>query len=201
MSVKMVKEKHGSSKGPGVIQLCRKSVKRVKFSEMDDAKKQCSKRPPLESICELLSTISSSSSLEMSSEEVQIFGESSSSRMPRKAFTTDNEANENTNHDNQYEKMVPRDGRKWHLSKTIKNFKHNKELLYKIQYGHAMACILVSVLHACIWDTLVITHAYLDCLFFLHNTTSHDMNALPSEMRKMYQDKVSQKETMHLTST
>ena len=133
-----------------VIQLCRKSVKRVKFSEMDDAKKQCSKRPPLESICELLSTISSSSSsLETSSEEVQIFGDSSS-RMPRKAFTTDNEANENTNHDNQYEKMVPGDGRKWHLSKTINFFKRNKELLYRIQFGHAMACILVSVLHACV---------------------------------------------------
>ncbi|CAD6240340.1 unnamed protein product [Miscanthus lutarioriparius] len=103
-SVKMVKEKHGSSKGPGVIQLCRKSVKRVKFSEMDDTKKQCSKRPPLESICELLSAItSSSSSLEMSSEEEHVIAESSSSRMPRKAFTMAKEANENTNHDNQYE--------------------------------------------------------------------------------------------------
>ena len=61
-SVKMVKEKHYSSKGTGVIQLYRKLVKRVKFSEMDDAKKQRSKRPPLESICELLSAISSSSS-------------------------------------------------------------------------------------------------------------------------------------------
>jgi hypothetical protein len=119
---------------------------------MDDAKKQCSKRPPLESICELLSTISSScsSSLEMSSEEVQVIAQSNSSRMPRKAFTTANEANENTNHDNRYEKMVPGDGRKWHLSKTIKNSKCNKELLYRMQYGHAMACILVSVLHACI---------------------------------------------------
>ncbi|CAD6233440.1 unnamed protein product [Miscanthus lutarioriparius] len=104
-SVKMVKEKHGRSKGSGVIQLCRKSVKRVKFSEMDDAKKQCSKRPPLESICELLSAISSSSSssLEMSSEEEHVIAESSSSRMPRKAFTMAKEANENTNHDNQYE--------------------------------------------------------------------------------------------------
>ena len=135
-----------------VIQLCRKSVKRVKFSEMDDAKKQCSKRPPLESICELLSAISSSSSssLEMSSEEEHVIAESSSSRMPRKAFTMAKEANENTNHDNQYEKMVPGDGRKWHLSKTIKNYKHNKELLYRIQYGHAMACILVCILHACV---------------------------------------------------
>ena len=104
-SVKMVKEKHGSSKGPGVIQLCRKSVKRVKFSEMDDAKKQCSKRPPLESICELLSAISSSSSssLEMSSEEEHVIAESSSSRMPSKAFSMAKEANENTSHDNQYE--------------------------------------------------------------------------------------------------
>jgi hypothetical protein len=89
MFVKMVKEKHGSSKGTGVIQLYHKSVKRVKLSEMDDAKKQCFERQPLESICELLFVISSysSSSLEMSSEEEQVIAESSSSRMPRKAFT------------------------------------------------------------------------------------------------------------------
>lgn len=104
-SVKMVKEKHGNSKGTGVIQLCRKSVKRVKFSETDDAKKQCSKRPPLESIRELLSAISSSSSssIEMSSEEEHVIAESSSSHMTEKAVTMASEANENTNHDNQYE--------------------------------------------------------------------------------------------------
>jgi hypothetical protein len=39
--VKMVKEKRGNSKYTSVIQLCRKSVNRVKFSETDDAKKQC----------------------------------------------------------------------------------------------------------------------------------------------------------------
>ena len=100
-----------------------------------------------------------------------------------------------------YEKMVPGDGRKWHLSKTIKNSKCNKELLYRIQYWYAMACILVRVLHACVWDTLVIIHAYLDGLFFLHSTTSHVMNASPSKMHKMYQDKLSQKEIMCHTST
>jgi hypothetical protein len=31
-----------------------------------------------------------------------------------------------------YEKMVPVDGRRWHLSKTIKISKCNKELLYRI---------------------------------------------------------------------
>ena len=71
MSIKMVKEKHESSKDIGVIQLYHKSVKRVKFLEIDDAKKQSFKRPPLETICELLSAISSSS-LEMSSEGEQV---------------------------------------------------------------------------------------------------------------------------------
>jgi hypothetical protein len=31
-----------------------------------------------------------------------------------------------------YEKMVPVDGRRWHLPKTIKISKCNKELLYRI---------------------------------------------------------------------
>ncbi|KAK8452634.1 hypothetical protein SEVIR_5G141500v4 [Setaria viridis] len=109
-SVKMVKEKHGNSKGPGVIELCRKSVKRVKFSEANGAlgsKKQCSKRPQLESICQLLSDAmnsSSSSSIEMSSEEEHIIAESSSSRMPEKAFAMAKDANDNTNRDYQSER-------------------------------------------------------------------------------------------------
>ncbi|PAN32801.1 hypothetical protein PAHAL_5G513500 [Panicum hallii] len=108
-SVKMVKEKHGNSKGPGVIELCRKSVKRVKFSEASDAlgsKKQCSKRPELANICKLISdamTSSSSSSLEISSEEEHIIAETSSSRMPEKAFAMAKDANDNTNRDNQSE--------------------------------------------------------------------------------------------------
>ncbi|KAF8663288.1 hypothetical protein HU200_055898 [Digitaria exilis] len=108
-SVKMVKEKHVNSKGPEVIELCRKSIKRVKFSEANDAlgsKKQCSKRPQLESICKLLSdamTSSSSSSIEMSSEEEPIIAESGSSPMPGKATAMAKEAFENTNQDNQSE--------------------------------------------------------------------------------------------------
>ncbi|KAG2595015.1 hypothetical protein PVAP13_5KG044700 [Panicum virgatum] len=108
-SVKMVKEKHGNSKGPGVIELCRKSVKRVKFSEANDAlgsKKQCSKGPELANICKLISdamTSSSSSSIEISSEEEHIIAESSSSRMPEKVFTMAKDANDNTNRDNQSE--------------------------------------------------------------------------------------------------
>jgi len=39
----------------------------------------------------------------MSSEEEQVIVESSSSHMSRKAFTMAKEANENKNHDNQYE--------------------------------------------------------------------------------------------------
>jgi hypothetical protein len=62
------------------------------------------KVPPLERICKLLSTISSFSysSLEMSSEEEHVLAKSSSSCMPREAFNMAKEANENTNHDNQY---------------------------------------------------------------------------------------------------
>ncbi|RLN22780.1 uncharacterized protein C2845_PM07G37980 [Panicum miliaceum] len=110
-SVKMVKEKHGNSKGPGVIELCRKSVKRVKFSEVNDAlgsKKQCSKRPELANICKLIShaMTSSSSSLEMSSEEEHIIAESSSSRMPEKAFAMAKDANDKTNRDNRSELSI-----------------------------------------------------------------------------------------------
>ncbi|OEL33930.1 hypothetical protein BAE44_0005048, partial [Dichanthelium oligosanthes] len=108
-SVKMVKGRHGNSKGSGVIELCRKSVRHVKFSEANDAlgrKKQCSKRCQLESIYKLLSdsmTSSSSSSIEMSSEEEPIIAESSSSRMPQKAFAMAKEAKENTNCDKRSE--------------------------------------------------------------------------------------------------
>ncbi|CAL4958830.1 unnamed protein product [Urochloa decumbens] len=109
-SVKMVKEKHGNSKGPGVIELCCKSVECVEFSEANDAlgsKKQCSKRPPIESICELFSdsmNSSSSLSIEMSSGEERIIADSRSSRMPEKAFGMAKGANENTNCKNQSER-------------------------------------------------------------------------------------------------
>uniref|UniRef100_A0A0D9UY08 Uncharacterized protein n=1 Tax=Leersia perrieri TaxID=77586 RepID=A0A0D9UY08_9ORYZ len=99
-SVKMVKEKHGNTKGKEVIELCRKSVKRVKFSEVDDVlgiNKQ--------SICKLFSDAlasSSSSSTDMSSEGDKYIGaESSSSHMPEKSFSK--EARKDTDHEDSLE--------------------------------------------------------------------------------------------------
>ncbi|XP_006643881.3 uncharacterized protein LOC102705569 isoform X1 [Oryza brachyantha] len=99
-SVKMVKEKHGDTKGTEVIEVCRKSVKRVKFSEVNDVlgiNKQ--------SICKLFSDAlasSSSSSTDMSSEgDKNIAAESSSSHMPEKAFSK--EASKNTDHEGSLE--------------------------------------------------------------------------------------------------
>lgn len=112
-SVKMVKEKHGNVNGPEVIELRHKSVKRVKFSEANGAlgsKKQSSKRPQLESFRELELLLSgamnssSSSSIEMSSEEEHIIAESSGSRMPEKGFAMDKDTNDNTNRDYQSER-------------------------------------------------------------------------------------------------
>ncbi|CAL4965887.1 unnamed protein product [Urochloa decumbens] len=108
-SVKMVKEKHGNSKGPGVIELCCKSVKCVEISGANDAlgsKKQCSNSPEIETICKLLSDsmTSSSSSIEMSSEEEHIIAKSSSSRMPQKVFSMAKGSNDNTNCENQSER-------------------------------------------------------------------------------------------------
>lgn len=102
----MHKEKHGNLKGLGVIELCHKSIKRVKVSEMNDSKKKCLKRSQLESICKVLSTIAypppPPPSIEiMSSEEEHIIVGDSTSCMPGKAFTMANEENENKNHDNQ----------------------------------------------------------------------------------------------------
>ncbi|WVZ72712.1 hypothetical protein U9M48_021129 [Paspalum notatum var. saurae] len=97
-SVKMVKEKHGRSKGPEVITWSHKSVKRVKFSEMNEApgsKKQIYKLVISDDM------MTSSSSIEMPSEEEHIIAESSSSHMPEEAFSRAKEATENTNHDNQ----------------------------------------------------------------------------------------------------
>jgi hypothetical protein len=102
-SVKMVKEKHRNPKRAGVIELCRKSVKRVKFSEANDvlgSNKQSSKIPQLESLCRLFSeAMTSSSSTDMSSEgDRHVAAESSSSHMPEKAFAKANKENENTDH-------------------------------------------------------------------------------------------------------
>ncbi|KAJ1282123.1 hypothetical protein BS78_03G026100 [Paspalum vaginatum] len=97
-SVKMVKEKHGRSKGPDVITWSHKSVKHVKFSEVNDApgsKKQIYKLLISDDM------MTSSSSIEMPSEEEHIIAESSSSHMPEEAFSRAKEAKENTKHDNQ----------------------------------------------------------------------------------------------------
>jgi hypothetical protein len=100
-SVKMVKEKHRNSRRAGVIKLCRKSVKRVKFSEANDVlgnNKQSSKVPQLENLCKLFSdAMTSSSSTDMSSEgDRLVAAESSSSYMPEKAFAKANKEKENT---------------------------------------------------------------------------------------------------------
>ncbi|KAF0915929.1 hypothetical protein E2562_000572 [Oryza meyeriana var. granulata] len=99
-SVKMVKEKNGNTKGTEVIELCRKSVKRVKFSEVNDVL-GINKR----SICKLFSDAlasSSSSSTDMSSEgDKYIAAESSSSHMPEKAFSK--EASKNADYEDSLE--------------------------------------------------------------------------------------------------
>ncbi|KAG8045618.1 hypothetical protein GUJ93_ZPchr0008g12955 [Zizania palustris] len=104
-SFKMVKEKSGNTKGKEVIELCRKSVKRVKFAEVDDVlgiDKQTSKRPQLESICKLFSDAlasSSSSSTDMSTEgDRYVAAESSSSHMPELM-----EASKNMDHEDSLE--------------------------------------------------------------------------------------------------
>lgn len=98
-SVKMVKEKHGDPKGTEVIEVCRKSVKRVKFSEVNDVlgiNKQ--------NICKLFSDAlasSSSSSTDMSSEgDKHIAAESCSSHMPE---TATKEASKSTDHEDSLE--------------------------------------------------------------------------------------------------
>ncbi|CAO2175000.1 unnamed protein product [Urochloa humidicola] len=93
-SVKMVKEKHGNSKGPGVIELCRKSVSCVKISEANGA---LGSKLFSDSM-----TSSSSASIEMSSEGERIIADNSS-RMPEKAFGMAKGANNNTNCEKQSE--------------------------------------------------------------------------------------------------
>ncbi|KAL5228299.1 hypothetical protein ABZP36_016564 [Zizania latifolia] len=109
-SVKMVKEKNGNTKGTEVIELCRKSVKRVKFAEVNDVlgiNKQSNKRPQLESLCKIFSDAlgsSSSSSTDMSSDgDKYIAAESSSSHMSEKAFSKTKEASKDTHHEDSLE--------------------------------------------------------------------------------------------------
>jgi hypothetical protein len=99
-SVKMVKEKHRNPRRAGVIKLCRKSVKRVKFSEANDvlgSNKQSSKVQQLENICKIFSdAMTSSSSTDMSSEGDRPVTAESSSYIPEKAFAKANKEKENT---------------------------------------------------------------------------------------------------------
>uniref|UniRef100_A0ACD5VDN6 Uncharacterized protein n=1 Tax=Avena sativa TaxID=4498 RepID=A0ACD5VDN6_AVESA len=106
-SVKMVKEKHVNSEGKEVIELSRKSVKRVKFSEADDilgSEMQGCELPKRRSLSKLFSDAmasSSSSSYSSTSTEGEkcIPAESSSSHMPKEAFIKTKEANLNSNHE------------------------------------------------------------------------------------------------------
>ncbi|XP_048562986.1 uncharacterized protein LOC125543617 [Triticum urartu] len=109
-SVKMVKEKRGNSEGKEVIELCRKSVKRVKFSEAD----AILELPERQSLCKMFSdamassSSSSSSSSSFTSTEADkcISAESGSSHMPMEAFTKAKEANKNSDHEDSPDKCV-----------------------------------------------------------------------------------------------
>ena len=102
-SVKMVKEKRGNSEGKEVIELCRKSVKRVKFSEAD----AILELPEQQSLCKMFSdamassssSSSSSSSFTSTEGDKCITAESGSSHMPMEAFSKAKEANKNSDHE------------------------------------------------------------------------------------------------------
>ncbi|KAM3347910.1 hypothetical protein ACQJBY_021687 [Aegilops geniculata] len=105
-SMKMAKEKHGNSKDKEVVELCRKSVNHVNFSEADGvlgSKMHSCELPEQQSLCKLLSDAMASSSSPSSStsmgEEKCATVESSNSHMPKEAFTKTNEANRRYDHD------------------------------------------------------------------------------------------------------
>ncbi|XP_073366182.1 uncharacterized protein [Aegilops tauschii subsp. strangulata] len=109
-SVKMAKEKHGKSKDKEVVELCRKSVNHVNFSEADGvlgSKMHSCELPEQQSLCKLLSDAMASSSSPSSSmsmgEEKCATVESSNSHMPKEAFTKSNEANRRYDHDDSAE--------------------------------------------------------------------------------------------------
>ncbi|KAM3329131.1 hypothetical protein ACQJBY_026295 [Aegilops geniculata] len=101
-SVIMANEKDVNSKGNEVIELCCKSVKRVKFSEADgviDIKTQSCELPKRQSLCKLfsdamasLSSFSPSSSASIEGDKC-ITAESSTSDMPKEPFTKTTDAN------------------------------------------------------------------------------------------------------------
>ena len=103
-SVKMVKEKRGNSEGQEVIELCRKSVNNVNFLEADGvlgSKMHSCELPQQQSLCKLLSDATSSST--SMGEEKCVAIESSTSHMPKEAFTKTNEANKRDDHDDSAE--------------------------------------------------------------------------------------------------
>ncbi|KAE8773013.1 hypothetical protein D1007_54926 [Hordeum vulgare] len=135
-SVKMVKEKRGSSEGKEVIELCCKSVKRVKFSEAD----AILELPERESLCKMFSdamassssSSSSSSSFTSTEGDKCITTESGSSHMPMEAFTKAKEANKNSDHEDSADKCISAETGTSHIpmeafTKTIeanKNYDH-----------------------------------------------------------------------------
>ncbi|KAM3347914.1 hypothetical protein ACQJBY_021688 [Aegilops geniculata] len=108
-SVKMVKEKRGNSEGKEVIELCRKSVKRVKFSEAD----AILELPERQSLCKMFSDVMASSSSSSSSSssftstegDKCITAESGSSHMPMEA-STKVKANKNSDHEDSPDKSI-----------------------------------------------------------------------------------------------
>ena len=109
-SVKMVKEKRGNSEGKEVIELCRKSVKRVKFSEAD----AILELPEQQSLCKMFSdamassssSSSSSSSFTPTESDKCITAESGSSHIPKEAFSKAKEANKNSDHEDSPDKCI-----------------------------------------------------------------------------------------------
>ncbi|KAF7035698.1 hypothetical protein CFC21_046520 [Triticum aestivum] len=117
-SVKMVKEKRGNSEGKEVIELCRKSVKRVKFSEAD----AILELPERQSLCKMFSDVMASSSSSSSSSssftstegDKCVTAESGSSHMPMEA-STKAKANKNSDHEDSPDKSITAESGSSHM--------------------------------------------------------------------------------------
>ncbi|XP_037416565.1 uncharacterized protein LOC119279433 [Triticum dicoccoides] len=118
-SVKMVKEKRGNSEGKEVIELCRKSVKRVKFSEAD----AILELPERQTLCKMFSDVMASSSSSSSSSssftstegDKCITAESGSSHMPMEA-STKAKANKNSDHEDSPDKSITAESGTSHIA-------------------------------------------------------------------------------------
>ncbi|XBI25976.1 hypothetical protein VPH35_050790 [Triticum aestivum] len=118
-SVKMVKEKRGNSEGKEVIELCRKSVKRVKFSEAD----AILELPERQTLCKMFSDIMASSSSSSSSSssftstegDKCITAESGGSHMPMEA-STKAKANKNSDHEDSPDKSITAESGTSHIA-------------------------------------------------------------------------------------